>query len=203
MIILDIETAPVMDAAQWLEMPTAPANYKDPEKIAAYIAEREAKQLADCALDPDLCQVVAVGVYHGIGAHVRSLATHREADLLSWAASYMSLNNLVGFNVLWDLHVLARRALYLQIEWPAMELDRYRHPQVIDLLEILSGHGRYPMRSLDWYCRRFGLDVPTDPISGADIPRLVTMGDWAAIEAHCAADLAKTRTLAARIGVVR
>jgi hypothetical protein len=42
-IVLDIETVGLPDAASYMEPVTAPANYKDPEKIAAYVAERHAE----------------------------------------------------------------------------------------------------------------------------------------------------------------
>jgi len=59
-----------------------------------------------------------------------------------------------------------------------------------------------PYRSLSFYAKRFGLDVPADDTTGADIARLVAAGDWDGVTAHCRADVIKTRELARRIGVL-
>ena len=45
--VIDIETAPLDDAAQYLEPAEAPGNYKDPAKIDAYIAEKNAENPKD------------------------------------------------------------------------------------------------------------------------------------------------------------
>ena len=55
------DNAAIGNAADYLEPATAPANYKDADKIAAYIAEAQAKALDRAALDLDLCRIVAVG----------------------------------------------------------------------------------------------------------------------------------------------
>jgi hypothetical protein len=56
-------------------------------------------------------------------------------------------------------------------------------------------------RSLDAFCKRFGI-VVTDDWTGADVPTLIKAGNWAGVEAHCLADLERTRLLAERIGVL-
>jgi hypothetical protein len=45
LLFFDIETAPVFGAEDWLEVPDAPANYKDAEKIAAFKAAAAVKEL--------------------------------------------------------------------------------------------------------------------------------------------------------------
>jgi hypothetical protein len=64
-IVFDCETYALPSAAEFMEEPTAPANYKDPAKIEAYIAEARQGQLAKAALDIDLCSVIAIGVQIG------------------------------------------------------------------------------------------------------------------------------------------
>ena len=41
-VIFDIETCPLPDAADYLEPAKVPDNYKDPVKVAAYVAEERA-----------------------------------------------------------------------------------------------------------------------------------------------------------------
>jgi len=39
-VVFDIETTSIDDARDYIEMPAAPANYRDPEKIQVYIDEK-------------------------------------------------------------------------------------------------------------------------------------------------------------------
>ncbi len=61
-LFFDIETKARPEAVALLPEPQAPANYKEPEKIAAYIADKRAEQLQSAALDPDTCEVVAISM---------------------------------------------------------------------------------------------------------------------------------------------
>ena len=62
---------------------------------------------------------------------------------------------------------------------------------------------RSPYRALNWYVKRFKLDAPTDPTSGADIGALVANGDWEAVNQHCYSDILKTYKLAERLGYLQ
>lgn len=205
-MILDIETFSLDDAAAFIEEPSAPANYKDPEKIAAFIADARAKAVSRCALDPDLCRIVAVGwdLNDAQGCTCFKDA-NEEADGLRqfWALASRS-HRLIGFNLLgFDLPVLIRRSQYLDVEVPstAYNLDRYRSPHV-DLMERLSFNGKVKAHSLEFYRRRFALDVPDDPYTGADVNALVLDGNWSAVADHCFADVLTTKALAIRLGVI-
>ena len=203
MIVLDIETYPLDDAAEFLEEFTAPANYKDPEKIASYIADKRAEAIAKCALDLDLCRIVAIGV-DDLQGNIVVAEAHDEVDertvlLKFWNDWYESPT--IGFNSLgFDLPVLIRRSQYLGVPTPNISLDRYRTPH-IDLMERLSFNGKLRARGLAFYCKRFGIAFD-DPTKGADIGDLVRGGKWEEVAAHCAADLKKTRALAERLGVL-
>lgn len=204
----DIETCPMPDCAQYLTDPIeAPSNYKDPLKIAAYVAEKRQKQIADAALDLDLCEIVAIGGgFHDTG-WVQSRKTSTEADMLRgfwrFAATTLTAGGaLVGFNCLsFDLPILLRRSLYLGIPTPRISVDKYRHEGVIDVAAVLTFDGRMTWRSLGFYAKRFG--VPhDDSITGEQIPQLVAEAQWDAIEAHVRADVETTAALASRIGLV-
>ncbi len=52
-LFFNIETRADPEAVARLPEPEAPANYKDPAKIAAYITEKKAAQITQAALDPD------------------------------------------------------------------------------------------------------------------------------------------------------
>jgi DNA polymerase III epsilon subunit-like protein len=109
---------------------------------------------------------------------------------------------IIGFNVLgFDLPVLIRRSQYLGLQAPSINLDRYRTPHV-DLMERLSFNGKLRYRGLDFYCKRFGIQVE-DAHKGKDIAELIAAEDWQAVANHCLADLNKTQALAARLGFLR
>ena len=203
-VVLDLETVAAPGCAEWLDPPKAPSNYKDPAKIAAYVEEARAKQIETAGLEPDLCEVVAVGFRHP--EHVTASAVYTrmdgdEADVLDYLWDAIRGRVVVGFNVLsFDLPVLIRRSQLLGVPVPNISLDRYRTPH-IDLLERLSFNGKLTYRSLGFYCRRFGIDVP-DSVSGAQVAALVAANDWPAVAAHCRADVDKTAALAQRLGLL-
>lgn len=233
--VIDIETYPIDGAADYLDpvepipepdlsLVTAAKNLTDPVKVAADLEKRKqaaieayheqveqqarkrAELLERCALDPDLCRIVALGwmaedaeeiqVYLGKDEHSEATAL-----MLFWKA--LDQRVTIGYNqVGFDLPILARRSLYLGVDAPALNLDKYRSNH-IDLQQRLSLNGTKPYRSLNWYCKRFGLDVPADVTSGKDIGALVAEGNWEAVAAHCEADVRKTKALAARMGLLK
>jgi len=208
-LVLDIETAPLDDAADYLEPVSAPSNYKDEAKIAEYCAKAQAEQLAKAALDVDLCRVVAIAWHDGHQIQVSLGETVGDDSRSEWVCLYdfwcavqVGGLPLVGFNILqFDLPVLYRRSMYLGIEAPELERGKYRHGNVIDLADLLSEQGRLRLRSLDFYCRRFGIDIP--PVGeGKDVPGWVAAGQWDQVEEHVRADVARTAALAKRIGVL-
>lgn len=203
-IICDIETAPLLDAAEYLEDPNPPANYTKPETIAAWVEKQKAADLARCALDLDLCRIVAIGVMLRIGeaspAVVCAINEDQEAKALRvfWDL-FSSGGHLIGFNcVNFDVPVLLRRSLYLGVQTPPIVVDKYRHPQITDLQQILSHYGAMKLRPLSFYARRFGL--PALEGGGAEVPSWVAAGEWDKVEAHLRADLVTTAALARRMG---
>lgn len=201
-IVFDIETAPLAEAVDYLEPADAPSNYKDPIKIAAYVAEKNAANLDKCGLDVDLCRVVAIGYqFEGETAHVLTADDTNEADTLRLWWSIVGDRHLVGFNCLaFDLPVLFRRSLYLGVEWPRIGIDRFKHPQVTDLMQMLSFNGALDYRGLAFYARRFGFKT-SDTMTGADVAQAVAEGRYADVEKHVRSDIQITASLAERLGV--
>ena len=205
MILFDIETAPLLDAAAYIEAGEPPANYKQPEAIAKWRAEDQARQLQRAALDPDLCRIVAICFKRPNEDEFLWLprdAAHEAAHVeMFWRRLPRDLP-VVGFGCLhFDLPVLYRRSLYLGVTPVQLERDKYRHDDVIDLADILSEQGRLRLRSLDFYCSRFGIDIPAAG-DGADVPGWVAAGQWDQVEAHVRADVLRTEALARRMGVL-
>jgi predicted PolB exonuclease-like 3'-5' exonuclease len=201
-LVFDIETVPLVDAAEYLEEPEAPSNYSKPDAIAKYVEKAKAEQLAKCSLDVDLCRIVAMG-WQIEGDRQPSTALVADADeslMLRRFWREVGDHHLVGFNCLgFDLPVLLRRSLYLGVEAPSIQIDRFKHPKVTDLMDELSYGGKLKLRGLAFYCKRFGIDVP-DPLTGADIAQAVEEGRWQDVEHHVTADIQKTAALASRLG---
>jgi len=109
----------------------------------------------------------------------------------------------VTFNGLnYDLPLLLRRSLYLGVPAPKLQLERFKHADAIDLMQILSMDGRLKLHGLRFYCQRFGIPVDDESV-GADIASLVAAGNWEAVAHHCTADVAATAALAVRMGVLK
>ena len=206
-LVFDIETAPIDDARAYLEPVSAPDHYKNPDTIARYIVDETAKQLGRCALDPDLCRVVALGTYRTDDDWAVRLAPDAASERLALEQFWDALGpypypRLIGFNVIgFDLPVLIRRSQYLGVKTKPIQMGKYRHPDVDDLMTILNFDGLIKTHGLTFYARRFGVPV-TDPVRGKDIGALVAAGDWDAVSAHCKADLVTTAALARRLGIL-
>ena len=209
-IIIDLETAPIVDVDTYLVEPvSAPAHYKDETKIAAYIAEEQKKRRDRASLDPDLCRIVCLGwMREDIDREpvVLPCATElaeRQALQRLWAdvggASIITFN---GFR--FDLPVLMRRSLFLDLApgaWTTLSVDKYRSPHV-DLWQRLSFNGAISAHSLPFYAQRFGFWGDHD-VTGAEVGALVAEGQWVAIADHCRQDVWWTAQLAKKLGVWR
>lgn len=212
-IVVDIECVAIPDAAQFLEEPSAPSNYRDESKIAEFISNAKRKALAEAALDCDLGRIVALGwMLEGRDdepiVHICRDEQEERATLTQFWSDVIQNNGAhrrtVSFNGLkFDLPYLMRRSLYLDLDYPRLNIDKYRAPHV-DLAAVLSYNGTLKMHSLMFYAKRFGLRIPEGAaeIDGSMIAGLVADGAWDAIRAHCASDVLLTYQLAARLGFI-
>lgn len=201
-MIFDIETAPLPECADYLEPVDAPGNYKDAAKIDAYKAEKRQEQIEKAGLDLDLCQIVAIAWWQEDLTPI--VLTRQQADEALMLETFWHLaqaSHLVGFNCIgFDLPVLQRRSLYLGVPMPTIQVDKYRHPHVTDLLQILSYNGALKFRGLGFYCKRFG--IPYDEsFGGADVAKAVEAGQWEAISSHARNDVTATALLGNKLGV--
>lgn len=210
-IVVDIETVAIDEAPQFLEPIEPPSNYSKPEAIASYVTKATERQLSKCALDPDLCRIVAIGTLRvGIDSEPFVLTCegeHEERYALGtlWdhvRAGRGRLNTLVTFNGLrFDLPVLMRRSQYLGVDFPWLVIDRYRTPH-IDLWQKLGFNGAVDAHGLSFYAKRFQLPGVIPETTGADIAGLVASAEWDLVKAHCASDVSLTYHLAARLGFI-
>jgi len=209
-LILDLESLPHPDAHQWLAPVLPAANLKDPAKIAASIEERTAERDDKLGLDPDCCVIAALG-YHVVGnaepfCDVTMGLEKNEGDALEHLARELrkdaSTKIVTFYGRQFDLPVLMRRAMYLGVPFPKLNIDRWKSPH-IDVWDELTFNGALrTAHSLKFYCRRLGIDTK-DPVDGAQVSELARAGRWDEIRDHCIADIGATHALANRLGLLK
>lgn len=202
-ISIDIETCPIDNAADYLDEIAVPGNYSKPESIDAYIEKAKADQLSKAGLDPDLCRIVAIGIQPE-GHDIQTVTVNEmpESELIEWLWAEVADHDIISFNgMAFDFPVLLRRSLYLGVAAPFLPMNRYRHDGIHDLLQLLSFQGVLKFRSLRWYCRRLGLELPEDEIDGSGIAEAVANNDWQRVHRHLYCDVQMTSSLAARMGL--
>lgn len=209
-IVLDLETMPLPNAADYLEPLSAAKNLVDPAKIKADIEKRTAERDEKLALDWNVGRIAAMGWWTAEGGFFADVCKC-EGDEATLLQAYWKVSKgrpVIGFNVKgFDLRYLIQRSRYLGVKHPNLDLGKYSKRDVIDLfLELTFNDGTYDQgamrRSLDAFCRRFGIAVEDD-VKGKDIPALAMAGEWEQVEAHVRADVAKTLALAQKLGLVR
>lgn len=221
-IVLDIETLPHPDASQWLGPVLPAANLVDPVKIAKSIEERTAERDDKRGLDPDCCQICAVG-WHVVGGADPTVDIcqneDQEANALTRLATVIAGPGYVTYDPRYaipdtetrlvtfygrqfDLPVVMRRAMYLGVKFPALNLDRYRSPH-IDVWDALTfGGALRTAHSLAFYAKRLGFTT-LDKVDGGDVAKLAKAGEWEKIREHCLSDVGLTHALANRLGLLR
>lgn len=181
-MILDISTAPMTNAAEFIEPAAdrdAPSNYKSDEAIAKFQQEAFERDLRMAGADFDLAQVTGaafwtletglkVGVTYGDEAAEQKIIGTLARIIQNTHCAIVTYNGLA-----FDLPMLTRRAAYLGIPFPPISLDRYRTDHM-DVYELLTNRGRYKARSLEWYVRRFGLDL-VKPLSGEQEAQVIEL----------------------------
>lgn len=174
MLFFDIETEANPDALALMPEPQAPGNYKDADKIAAYVAEKRAEMVERAALDADYGKIVAIGVKHDLGPVTSQLLAGEyttEDDLIRWFWTHYSnaKGQSCGYNIIgFDLPYLMRRSLDLGIK-PSMipGLRRYQTRPTLDLMMVLYGWQNF--KGLKFVTQRYGLDNPLPDLDGSQV----------------------------------
>ena len=149
-LFFDIETSANPEAVALLPEPTAPANYKDADKITQFVTEKKADQIAQAPLDADLGRVISIslqsGLENAVEAHLTGDEdTRTEADLIRWFWDAFANcdGRSCGYNIIgFDLPYLLRRSFDLGIAVPLQpQLARFRIEPTTDLMAILYNWG--------------------------------------------------------------
>ena len=213
-IVFDIETGPLPESElAALLPPFDPAevktgNIKDPDKIAAKLAEAEANHRKDffekAALDPLTGRVIAVGLLSPENEfHV--ISDEDEAWMLRefWEITRGEMgriNQMVGFNSnSFDLPFLIRRSWKHRVPVPfGIRRGRYWGDEMIDLRDAWQLGDRQARGSLDVVAKHLGVGAKNG--SGADFARLWQSERAKAVE-YLRNDVLLTARVAEALGV--
>lgn len=126
-VYIDIETIPTQETVMQeyvLKNLKAPGNYKDPEKIAAYLEEAKEEALDKCGLDGATNHIICIGIAIDDHEPVSFSAKkyQEEGKMLKEANEYMADNlqyhgnTIIGHNVSgFDLKVIRQRGIVLGV----------------------------------------------------------------------------------------
>lgn len=172
-IYFDIETKPFESDALKSAMPQfkAPANIKDPVKIAAKIEEKQKAFIERAALSPLSSTILAVGLWCDDGVKTM-LHGEDEADLIrkTWDALTdhgAFTRNVIGWNVKrFDFPFLIKRSWALGISIPQTTLENFRgrfylNSHIIDMMDYFT-MGAEQFASLNSALQLLGLDSKID-----------------------------------------
>ena len=207
-IVFDIETGPRSRAELAECVPTfeAPSNWKDPEKIRAHVAEKEADWFQSAALSALTGRVLAIGYLDAATDELGFFATGDEAaDLAAFwrliAPDGYLHTRLVGFcSNRFDLPFLIRRSWHLRVPVPSELISgRWLPARCLDVLEYWRCGVREDSVSLDRLAQFLGVGRKNG--SGADFAALWATDPSGAL-AYLANDLRLTRHCAEALGLI-
>jgi len=228
-IATDIETGPLPEPELSERLPAFDAgavklgNLKDPEKIAAKIAEakaeHEAETVGKAALSALTGRVLAIGYRSEkatVIAHVDSEAFEHtgEAGLICqfwrrYLKAKHDRRNMVGHNIAgFDVPFLIRRSWLLGVDVPDGIFDsnwRYLDRTFIDTMQRWqAGNYRDTFVGLDRLGKALGLGGKTEGVDGGDFSRLYfgTPDERAKALEYLIRDVDLTWLVAQRLGIV-
>jgi len=210
-IIVDVASCPIDGVETFIEDGDPPENYKNADAIARWQEEYRRKAIERSAIDIDLGRISALGMLR--------VTDHKPEtpDVLLCPTEEIERVALQGFSTLllsetpptlvtfyghgFDLPLIMRRALYLGVFMPSINVDKYRSPH-LDLCAMLSGNDRKAQKPLGFFCRRLGWSDITKPLSGAQEALAPSLGQWEELRASVVHDLTATGRLGAWMGVL-
>jgi hypothetical protein len=173
MLFFDIETEANKDALKYLEEPSAPSNWKDPVKIAAYVEEKRQEQIEKAALDADFGEIVAIGMKIDSNNIQAFLAgdKYSESELIRefWRLYASENGQSCGYNIIgFDLPYLMRRSFDLGIK-PSIipNLAKYRTTPTLDLMMVL--YNWYGFKGLKFVAERYNIPNPLSELDGSQV----------------------------------
>ncbi len=206
----DIETIPVQSEAKRADVAAhvkPPANYKDPDKIAAWLAEAGEEAVGKTSFDGFQGHIAAIAWRIGGGeTQVRSVRgvddpAEEIAALSDFFAAlpHLKATTLVGHNIIgFDIPFLTRRAVVLGVKMPA-PWTWPRNPKPwsdkCDDTMLMAGGSSYV--GLDAMCRHLGIPSK-DGFDGSQVAAAWTAGLHDQIADYCKDDVQRVAAVHGR-----
>lgn len=196
----DIETGPVSGVLLDLIKPcfTPAKNLRDPEKIKADLAEKEASWLERAALSAMTGRVLAIGF---LEESVQCLTGEEKSLLTSFWDKWKEGGRMAGFSIKnFDLPFLTQRSWILGVPVPmdVMEGRYWSHRFVCIQERWCCYSNRTEGQSLDAVCKAMGIGGKSG--NGAEFAKLFAENKEAALS-YLSRDLELTAELGRRLGV--
>lgn len=216
-IYLDIETIPSQSAEYAEEVRaniTAPAQYKKPESIAAWIKdngdEAAAEIIAKTSFDPAHGHICCLGWAMGDGeVFTASIggSIDNEASVIAEffdALPTQGLNCFVGHYISgFDLRFILCRAIVLGVELPpSITFPRNPKPWADEMFDTMTAWaGARDRISLDNLCKALGIPGKGD-FDGSMVAEAWANSEYAKIAAYCRDDVERVRNVHKRFVAV-
>ncbi len=162
MIAFDVETMSLPDEQLALLKPEfrPAANLKDPEKIRASIAEKEASWKANAALDAKTARIMAIGTLDESGENRAFFGENERGILEAFWELWAQGDEFIGFACHnFDCKMIWQRSILTGVT-PCRHFYEGRYPskRIIDLQSVWNCHDRdISGQSLDAVCRALGI----------------------------------------------
>ena len=196
-LIFDIETVCNPENLALAPEPKAPANLKDPAKIAAAIEDKKRELIESAALDPDYGKILSLGyatslngpvtvflsneVYAMTAANAdgpitvnETFRTEREIIEDFWSLFAACNGCAVGYNILgFDLPYLMRRSMALGVQVPFIpNLAKFKTEPITDLMAILYNWGSDRYKGLKQVAKLYGIQNDCPDVDGSQVKDL-------------------------------
>lgn len=202
-LIIDIETRTAIapEMARHMEAKIEPPkNYRDADKINAYLEEKRRAVYERAALSPLTAEVAVVGLAWRCEGATEWMIEALDADkggeekllrALDARVTALDPRRIVTYNgTRFDIPFLAARYTIRGLTsypWPTGR--DYQH---IDMFRLLGEQGSLEQWSI-------ALGMGSKGVSGADVPALIAAGEWDTVREHCKDDVACTAELYDRV----
>lgn len=209
-IYLDIETIPNQSPEYRAEVRkniTAPAQYKKPESIAAWIEENGDSAtdeiVAKTSFDPALGHICCIGMAGEVSDPTALRMTHidDEASMLCDffnSLPKLGLNRFIGHYIsVFDLRFILCRAIVLGVRLPAKTLfPRDIKPWSDEVFDtMVAWCGPRDRISLDNLCRALNVPSPKTDFDGSMVADAWAKGQHTLIADYCMSDVEAVRNV--------
>ncbi|MWP62021.1 ribonuclease H-like domain-containing protein [Gilliamella sp. Pas-s25] len=215
-IYFDIETIPAQsyDIKNYIQNSlTAPASYKKPESISAWIEENKEQAYRKTALNGGFGQVVCIGYAINDGdvrvIYFDDWASSEKQILQSFFNDLIECYrpsaditpHFIGHNIEnFDLRFIYQRAIVLSVKPPSflpLNSKSYNNMYIFDTMTEWAGKRNYV--SLNEVCLSLGIPPKGDEIDGSKVWDFVKEGKLKQVADYCTGDVEKVRAIYKRI----